>query len=550
MPTPIPSVPANDRKTSFAPVTPTTDFQIDFDVWNDASDLDVYVNGDLVTTGWTLVQSDGSPVLTSTARPLVAPKVRFDTALSSGTVVTYGRRVSARSAQATEGAPVTARDFNRSISELVAVAQELRRDADTIIGTDFEDAATTATTKAAEAAASALTATTAAAALGTIGWSTVASAATVNLAAVATIGVKITGTTTITSFGTGGTAGMMRRIYCVGSFQITHGASLTLPSGASIAAAAGDIFEAILDASNVWRVTAYERSTGRPIIGETIASTAEAAAATDNTKMVTPARALDAIAAALPGFLTGLTLTRSAATTISVATGAARNEGAGTARIMTLGSAITKVLAATWAAGTGANGLDTGAVANTTWYHVHLIRKDSDGTLDLLYSLSPTSPTMPTGYTARRRLGSVRTDGSANILNFTQSGDQFLWDSAVVDVDAQNPGTAAVTRALTVPTGLRVQALIIGASYGGTTASVTAFFSALDKANQGLQDVGTASLTAMANVCASGGGARWGFSPMTIRTDTSAQIRSRLQTSGASDRIGIITEGWIDPRGR
>lgn len=158
MPTPIPSVPANDRKTSFAPVSPTTDFQIDFDVWNDASDLDVYVAGDLVTTGWTLVQSDGSPILTSTARPLVAPKVRFSTARSSVAIVIYGRRVAARAAQATEGAPVTARDFNRSISELVAVTQELRRDADTIIGTDFEDAATTATTKAAEAAASAVSA--------------------------------------------------------------------------------------------------------------------------------------------------------------------------------------------------------------------------------------------------------------------------------------------------------------------------------------------------------------------------------------------------------
>jgi hypothetical protein len=44
----------------------------------------------------------------------------------------------------------------------------------------------------------------------------------------------------------------------------------------------------------------------------------------------------------------------------------------------------------------GANGLDTGTEANSTWYHVFVIAKD-DSTVDALISTSATAPTMPSG---------------------------------------------------------------------------------------------------------------------------------------------------------
>jgi hypothetical protein len=79
--------------------------------------------------------------------------------------------------------------------------------------------------------------------------------------------------------------------------------------------------------------------------------------------------------------------------------------------------AMTKTLqsSGSWTAGTNQNGLDTGARANSTLYHIFKIVKNSDNTSDILYSLSRTAPTVPDGYTLVAWIGSIRTDGSGNI---------------------------------------------------------------------------------------------------------------------------------------
>ena len=68
-----------------------------------------------------------------------------------------------------------------------------------------------------------------------------------------------------------------------------------------------------------------------------------------------------------------------------------------------------------WSAGSSGNGLDTGARANSTWYNIFEIIKNSDGTNDILYSTSRTSPTLPSGYTLVAWIGKVKTDASGNI---------------------------------------------------------------------------------------------------------------------------------------
>jgi hypothetical protein len=73
------------------------------------------------------------------------------------------------------------------------------------------------------------------------------------------------------------------------------------------------------------------------------------------------------------------------------------------------------------ASGTGANGLDTGALANSTWYYLWVIYNGT--TVAGLISTSSTAPTMPSGYTFKAMLGAVRTDGSAHFTKFWQSGN-------------------------------------------------------------------------------------------------------------------------------
>ncbi len=68
----------------------------------------------------------------------------------------------------------------------------------------------------------------------------------------------------------------------------------------------------------------------------------------------------------------------------------------------------------------GANGLDTGSEASNTWYYVWVIYNPTTDTYAALLSLSSTAPTMPSGYTKRRRVGVVRNDGSSNFRQFSQ----------------------------------------------------------------------------------------------------------------------------------
>jgi hypothetical protein len=113
-------------------------------------------------------------------------------------------------------------------------------------------------------------------------------------------------------------------------------------------------------------------------------------------------------------------------------------------------TAQVKRIDATWAAGTNQGGLDTGTVANDTWYYIWAIYNPTTDTADYLLSASQSSPTMPSGYTYKRRVrGAVRTNGSANIRAFTQRSDFFhMALTADFEGTATNGGTLVTT---TVP---------------------------------------------------------------------------------------------------
>ena len=85
----------------------------------------------------------------------------------------------------------------------------------------------------------------------------VASAATVDLGAVVGRFVDVTGTTTITSFGTVA-AGIWRVVTFTGALTLTHNAtSLILPGGLNIKTSAGDCVLAESLGSGNWRVVFY-----------------------------------------------------------------------------------------------------------------------------------------------------------------------------------------------------------------------------------------------------------------------------------------------------
>ena len=118
---------------------------------------------------------------------------------------------------------------------------------------------------------------------------------------------------------------------------------------------------------------------------------------------------------------------------INIADGECR-DASNTDGMILSGGPLVKQIDATWAVGSAAGGLDTGSVANSTMYAVWLIKRIDTDVVDALFSTSFTSPTMPTNYTLKRLIGYVVTDGSANILAYTQSGNHFEMVLTIADV--------------------------------------------------------------------------------------------------------------------
>jgi len=344
------------------------------------------------------------------------------------------------------------------------------------------------------------------------------SAATTSIASASTVdlgaqngSVTITGTTTITAFGTA-TAGLVRRVNFTGALILTYNAtSLILPGSNNITTIAGDTAEFESLGSGNWRCNRYTRSTGQSIV------------------------------VPLPlGYLSGLTLTNNvtdASNDIDFSSGVCRDS---TNAFNISCSALTKQLDAAWVAGTNAGGLDTGSKANSTWYHCYTIAK-ADGTADFLYSTSATSPTMPSGYTYFRRIGSVRTDSGGAILAFRQDADHFILATYVTDVNAAST-TSATTNTITCPSGVRTRAIVsvsqVTPSPGTTFSLITSTTNTDETPSASLFNIGGINSTIQTQHAVT----------LEIWTNSNSQIRRR--SNNTTSTIIILTRGWMDPRGQ
>jgi len=86
----------------------------------------------------------------------------------------------------------------------------------------------------------------------------------------------------------------------------------------------------------------------------------------------------------------------------------------------------------------GANGLDTGAVADNNWYAVMAIA-DSSGANPVasLLTLTPSAPTMPAGYDLKRRVGWARRESSAWVVRSEYQRGRLRdtwWDTATAGI--------------------------------------------------------------------------------------------------------------------
>ena len=204
-------------------------------------------------------------------------------------------------------------------------------------------------------------------------------------------------------------------------------------------------------------------------------------------------------------------------------------------------SGITKILSARFEAGANKGMLDAGAKAASSWYHQFTIANPSSGDPDFLASLSATAPSLPTGYSKKRRIGALRTDSAGAILPFTQHGNKFLWSTPIQELNGAVTVGAKTLTLTGVPTGIAVEAIIACYINDGTPNSI--YFSALSQAALTPSRSGVPGATVVRiDNGADGLGAH-----MPILTDTAARIRYEVEA--AASTVIVWTLGWIDPRG-
>lgn len=333
--------------------------------------------------------------------------------------------------------------------------------------------------------------------------------------------------------------------YEAGGLSYVQGSNGVVYKSVAASGPATTVQDPTTDVSDTYWAVAFAATTqaSETVAGiAELATTAEAETGSDDARIMTPLKVKQAIDAfvsdSLPlNYFSGLTLANNSGaplTTVDVGIGTCRNT---TDTVDINITAVTRGIlqaSGSWAAGDNQNKLDTGAKAISTWYHVFAIRKTSDGSGDILFSLSATSPTMPSGYAGHRRISSIRTDASGNILGFINVGARFVWKTPVVDI-AIGVNTTKTLYVIKVPTGVRVLGKVGIQGNGGD------FNYWVEEADAG------AMPASMYYGVLTGIGDDRGGQPHEIITNTSGQLVA--QTGSAVSALNISTLGWSEIRG-
>jgi hypothetical protein len=205
-------------------------------------------------------------------------------------------------------------------------------------------------------------------------------------------------------------------------------------------------------------------------------------------------------------------------------------------------SAMTKQLDASWAAGTNAGGLFSGTKAADTWYHVFLIRKDSDGSIDAGFDTSTTAANIPSGYTAYRMIGSFLTDSSGNILTFYQSGDRFVFHSQQLALNT-TASTTEQTVSVQAPPDARA---ILHIHQFTTTAS--AVYTLVGQ----IEQTGNTPSISLHTIATSADGSNDIANNVVheVEVDSSSNILYVSSSTTTSTKLRIAVIGFVHPRGK
>ncbi len=206
-----------------------------------------------------------------------------------------------------------------------------------------------------------------------------------------------------------------------------------------------------------------------------------------------------------------------------------------------------KQLDATWATGDDAGGLFSGATAyaDGVSYHGCLIENDTTGVLEWGFDSDPAGANTPAGYSFMRRMFSILATAGPAIINGSwreKSGGALdnLLLVPIQDWNTTNPGTSAVTPAVSVPDGIQLEANLSVTMKDDTPINAVLLLTSLDQTDtlptNVLFDIFTRAAGEISTVA------------KLIRTSTGALVRYRVQVSDGSLTIYGLTHGFVDDR--
>jgi len=250
---------------------------------------------------------------------------------------------------------------------------------------------------------------------------TIASATTVAIGAAAANTINISGSTTIVAFDTIA-AGAKRTLIWGGNAQLTYNAtSMQLIGGVNRVNGVGDISEFESLGSGNWKEINYIPASGWSQNGIAAAKNGLSIQTTSSTALTVTCQQISLQSSKNYLTLTGVNLSASIGGTV------------------------------------GANGLDVGSWAYSTWYAIYLIYNPNTFTSALLFSASyyPSGPTLPSGYTYFARIGWFKTASGSVIFN-----NQFNQKNSKVILKQPALLTSGVAGDVNVPTWAVISPLV------------------------------------------------------------------------------------------
>jgi hypothetical protein len=188
----------------------------------------------------------------------------------------------------------------------------------------------------------------------------------------------------------------------------------------------------------------------------------------------------------------------------------------------------------------------------STWYHVLVCAKTDgsnpvgvfDTSITATNALADLAVIDPL-YTIFRRIGSVYIDGSSNIKQFWQNGDEFRWKNPIQSHSGAITNAAGGTTVTTLcPTGVSSNAkLIVEKIFDNQGTTFLTYCPYLDEPTVGAVNSGN-----MYHVGGIIGDDIGGTAEISVFTNTTSQVKCKANITGVTGIV--ITLGWCESRGK